>query len=99
MNSFSNFGIKSTAKNFEGEKIKIDRILNKQITVEAYKIEQSKFEKGNGKRLDMQIVVDNTKRIVFTGSINLMDMILQVLDDKLPFTTTIVRENERLIFT
>ncbi|NJE06874.1 hypothetical protein E3E36_12170, partial [Thermococcus sp. M36] len=79
--------------------IKIDRVLNKQITVEAYKIEQSKFEKGNGKRLDMQITVDGTKRLLFTGSINLMDMIQQVPSDKFPFTTTIVRENERLIFT
>lgn len=99
MHSFSEFGIKTTAKNFEGEKIKIDSVLNKQITVEAYKIEQSKFEKGNGKRLDMQITVDGTKRLLFTGSINLMDMIQQVPSDKFPFTTTIVRENERLIFT
>lgn len=99
MNSFKDFGIKAQSKSFEGEKIKIDRILNRQIEVHDYKIEQSKYEKGNGKCLYIQIVVDGTKRVLFTGSVNLLDMIEQVPKDKFPFKTTIVKENERFEFT
>ena len=59
MNDFKSFGIKPQTKSFEGDKIKIDKVLNKLIVVEDYKIEPSKFEKGNGKCLFLQIVVDN----------------------------------------
>lgn len=98
--SFSDFGIKPQIKGFEGEKIKVDKILNKQITVHDYKIDKSKFEeKGNGKCLHMQVTVDNEKRVVFSGSSFLMDMIEQVPKDKFPFITTIVKDNDRLQFT
>ena len=50
MYSFKDFGIKPQIRSFEGDKIKIDKILNKQIVVEEFKIENSKFnDKGNGK--------------------------------------------------
>lgn len=99
MNAFKDFGIKTQVKSFEGDKIKIDRILNKVISVEAYKIELSKFDKGTGKCLSLQILVDSSKRVVFTGSANLMEMIEQVPKDKFPFNTTIIKENERFEFT
>lgn len=99
MTNFSDLGIKSEVKSFEGDKIKIDRILNKTIVVEAYKIEQSKFEKGSGKCLHIQIQVDGNKRVLFTGSSNLMDVIQRVPTNKFPFNTTIVKENERFEFT
>ena len=98
--SFADFGIKPNLKGFEGDKIKIDRILNKAVIVEAYKIEKSKFEeKGNGQCLHIQVSVDNEKRVVFSGSKFLMDMIEQVPKDKFPFTTTIVKESDSLKFT
>ena len=99
MNKFKDFGIKPQSKAFEGDKIKIDRILNKTIYVHDYKIEQSKYEKGSGKCLYMQIVVDGIKRVVFTGSVGLMEVIGQVPKEKFPFETIIVRENERFEFT
>lgn len=99
MNNFKDFGIKPQSKSFEGDKIKIDRVMNKAILVEAYKIENSKFEKGNGKCLYIQIFVDNSKRVLFTGSVNLMEMIDQVPKEKFPFYTTIIKENERFEFT
>lgn len=99
MHSFKDFGIKTQDKGFEGEKIRIDRILNKLIVIEKYKIEDSKFGKENDKCLHIQILVDNSKRVLFTGSGNLMEMIKQVPTDKFPFSTTIVKENERLEFT
>lgn len=100
MRDFKSFGIKVETKSFEGEKIKIDRVLNKKVTVHDFKIEASKFtEKGNGKCLYIQIEVDGSKRVLFSGSLFLMDMIQQVPKDGFPFQTTIVKENERLEFT
>lgn len=99
MNCFKEFGIKASSKNFEGDKIKIDRIINKEIIVEAFKIEDSKYDKGNGKCLHLQIWVDNAKRVVFTGSATLMEMIDKVPADKFPFKTTIVKESDRFQFT
>ena len=99
MDSFKSFGIKPQTKSFEGDKIKIDKVLNKLIVVEDYKIEPSKFDKGNGKCLFLQIVVDNSKRVLFTGSTNLMEMIQQVPKEKMPFDTTIIKENDRFEFT
>lgn len=99
MNSFKDFGIKPVIKNFSGDKIKIERILNKEIIVEAYKIEKSNFEKGSGMRLVLQIAIGDDKRIVFSGSVVLMDMIKQVPENNFPFSTIIIKENERLQFT
>lgn len=99
MNQFKDFGIKPQSKAFEGDKIKIDRVLNKNISVHDFKIEQSKFEKGTGKCLFMQIEVDGQKRVLFTGSASLMDMIQQVDKSQFPFETTIIKENERFQFT
>ena len=100
MNNFKEFGIEPQIKSFEGDKIPIRKILNKQIVVEDFKYSDSKFkDKGNGKLLTLQIIVDNTKRVVFTGSTNLIEMIGQVPKDKIPFTTIIVEENGRYEFT
>lgn len=44
---FKDFGITSQAKGFEGEKINMNKILNRKITVHKYRLEQSKFE-GKG---------------------------------------------------
>jgi len=99
MNSFKDFKIKPVSIAFEGDKIKIDRILNRQIIIEKFKIDKSNFDKGTGKRLTLQINLDNTKRIVFSGSGNLMDMITQVPENGFPFQTTIIKENERFQFT
>lgn len=99
MNAFKDFQITSSRVAFTGDKIKIDRILNREIVVHDYKIEKSKFEKASGKCLFLQIEIGQTKHVVFTGSTGLMDQIEKVPRDKLPFKTTIVKENERFEFT
>lgn len=89
---FNDFGIKS--KNFTGEKISIDRILNEVIVIEAFKIEKSKYaDKGNGKRLDLQIKRGENQHVIFTGSMVMMDIILQLPADAFPFQAKIVRIN------
>jgi len=100
MTNFKDLGIKPQIKNFIGDKIKMSRILNKPIKLIDFKEDVSKYpEKGNGKCLHLQIEVDGTMHIVFTGSTVLMDMIKQVPKEKFPVNTTIIEENESYQFT
>ena len=98
MKKFSDFGIKVELATFVGDKVKMNKILNKEIIIHAYKIEDSKFGGGGKKCLHMQITIDQEKHVVFTGSSALMDMIQQVPQENFPFTTTI-KHNDRLEFT
>jgi len=101
MNRFSQFNIKVTTKGFEGDKIKMSKILNKEIIVYQYEIKDSKVfkERGTCKCLCLQISINGEKHIVFTSSSGLIDAILQVPEKEFPFTTVIVVENERFKFT
>lgn len=96
MYQFKDFRIKNESNGFEGDKIKIERILNREITVHEHRIEQSKFK---GRCLWLQISIGQQKHVVFTGSENLMQQIAQVPDDGYPFNTTIIKDNERYKFT
>ena len=100
MKQFSEFGITPTIESFVGDKIKMDRLLNREITVHDYRIEESKFkEKGNGKCLYLQIELNGEKHVVFTGSAYLMDMIEKVAEADFPFKTKILKQNDHLEFT
>lgn len=99
MTRFSELNIKPKSNGMEGEKIKIDRVLNKEIKILRYEIKPSKYtEKGNGNCLYMQAEVDGAKRVIFSGSTILMDMIQQAPETAFPITATIVKENDRLEF-
>lgn len=98
-NSFKDFGIKPALKKFTGEKIKIDKILNREIIVNDWKIEDSKFVDKGDKCLYLQIDFGGEKRVLFSGSKVLMDMIKQVPIEKFPFSTTIVKQDEHLEFS
>ena len=98
MNEFKDFQITTSRVAFIGDKIKIDRVINREIIVADFKIEQSKYE-GKGKCLHLQIVLNQTKHVVFTGSQGLIEQIEKVPKDKFPFKTTIIKENERFEFT
>lgn len=98
---FNQFNIKPATKGFEGDKIKMSKILNREIVVHHYKIEDSKVfkQKGTCKCLHLQISFNNEKHVIFTSSSGLIETIQQVPEDGFPFTTTILQENERFIFT
>lgn len=98
MNNFKDFGIKTKNKSFTGEKIDIERVFNIEISVEDFKIEDSTAKPGT-KRLTLQIIKSDEKRIIFTGSKNLMEMISEVPKDKFPFTTKILKNEKRFEFT
>ena len=99
MKNFKDLGVSPTKPVLQGEKIKIDRVLNKEIIVHSYEIKDSKYDRGNGKCLYIQIELDGQKRVLFTGSGVLMETIQKVPADAFPFTTTIVKDNDRFQFT
>lgn len=99
MKQFKDFGIKPNNNGLLGDKIKITRILNRNIKVCDYRIEPSKFkDKGTGKCLYLQVEIDGQLHVVFTGSSVLMDMISQVPKTGFPFQTTITQNNDRFEF-
>jgi len=95
--SFKDFGIKAPEKGLKGDKMKIDRILNRKILVEKFYIVDSTVKPGT-KRLDMQFKVDENQHILFSGSNNLMYMIQQVPEDGFPFEATIIKNNDKFEF-
>lgn len=101
MNQFSQFNIKTPERGFEGDKIKISKVLNREIIVHRFRLEDSKIFKKSGaeKCLHLEISIDGKKHVLFTGSTGLIDTIMQVPESGLPFKTTIVEENDRYLFT
>lgn len=99
MKSFSQLGIQQINNGFEGEKIKIERVLNKQVVILDFKIEPSKFPDKNEKCLHLQISVDNQKRVIFCTGVALQTALKQIPKEEFPFSTTIVKENMRYQFT
>jgi hypothetical protein len=70
MKKFSDLNIKVNTRSFEGDKIKISKVLNKEIIIHEFRIEDSKVfkDKGNGKCLYLQISFKDEKHVIFTSS-------------------------------
>jgi UDP-N-acetyl-D-mannosaminuronic acid transferase (WecB/TagA/CpsF family) len=98
MTAFKDLGITAKPNSFVGDKIKLDKIINQEITVHAFKIDKS-TKKENSDYLTIQFERNETKYVVFTGSKILMQMINEVPADKFPFKTTIVKNNDYPEFT
>lgn len=100
MKQFSELGVKTNTTGMTGEKIKVERVLNKKVKVCSFRIEKSKFPEKtkNGECLYLQIELENQKRIVFSGSSVLMDQIRQVDKADFPFEATITKEDEHFQF-
>jgi RNA-directed DNA polymerase len=97
MKKFNELNIKLTTNSFVGDKIKIAKILNKQIIIHDFKVTKSKF--NTDECLHLQIELNGNKHVVFTGSKILMNMILKVEKLDFPFVSTIVEENESYLFS
>jgi hypothetical protein len=99
MKQFSEFGI-NAGNNFTGDKLKIDKIINREVTILKHKIEDSKYPKNkSGKCLTLQIEINDTKSVVFTGSDVLINQIQQVPENEFPFSTTIIKSNDHFEFS
>lgn len=87
MHKFSEFADDSSPS--AGDKISIDKILNKEIQITGYKIRASKFKDKNPKCLTVQFQdKEEEKRVFFTGSNVLVEQ-FEKYGDKIPFTTTV----------
>lgn len=84
---FSDFAEES--KSFEGDKKKIEDILNKEILIIDFKIKDSK-QRRNSLYATIQFRMDDNTFIVFTGSTVLINQ-LEKYKENLPFFTVIKR--------
>lgn len=94
MKRYSEFATKR--QHMIGDKIKIEKILGKEIAILSYRISPS-IVKEDTNCLAMQIEVANEKRIIFTSSTILMEEI-EKYKDNLPFLTTIEKIDRFYIF-
>lgn len=101
MNNFKNMNIKTPPRGFIGDKLKITTVLNKEIIIHDFKLENSKIytTRGTCKCLCLQISLNGEKHVVFTSSSGLINTIIQIEKNQFPFTTTIIKDDERFIFS
>jgi len=73
----------------DGDKIKIDSVIGKQIKVTGYCIKTSRYgENTSGKYLTLQVEINTEKKIIFTGSDVLIEQ-LEKYGNEIPFLATI----------
>lgn len=94
MKKFSEFA--EEHQPLEGDKIKIDDLLNTEIAIKNYDLKKSRYDKNSsGKYLTLQFSYlenDNTNYVVFTGS----DVIISQIEkyaEHLPFQAVIKKIN------
>lgn len=78
------------AKNqvIDGEKVKLDDILNIDIIITAYRVNNSKFKQE--KYLQLQFELDNIRHVLFTGSSVLIKQI-EEYESNIPFLVKIIK--------
>jgi len=100
MKLFSELGVKVEAAPMTGEKIKINRVLNKAVEVIDFELNTSKFNQERSRKcLKLQIKFEDELRVIFTGSSMLVNAISMVDKKDLPFQTTIIETNGFYQFT
>ena len=79
----------------EGDKVKIDNILNKEIIITGYRIDKSKFGDNGDKycRIQFKETEKDNFHVVFTGSLVLIDQLVHA-DGHFPFLTIIKKQNK-----
>lgn len=92
---FSDFA--EEAKVFEGDKKKIDEILNKEILVLDFKTKESKHHRDS-QYTTIQFKLDDANYILFNGSRVLAEQ-LEKYKDNLPFYATIKKIEKYYTFT
>ncbi len=95
MKKFSDFAKQN--KIIDGDKIKINDILSKEIEVLDFQITNSKY-KDKEKCLKLQFKINNEKRVLFTGSSVLINQ-CEEYQDEMPFITTIKQVDKYYTFT
>lgn len=91
---FTDFAEEET---FEGEKLRLDEILNREILVTGYKIKDSSKKPGT-KYLTIHYELNGSQYVTFTGSVVLMDQ-LKKYESHLPFLSIIKKINRHYTFS
>lgn len=76
---------------FVGDKIKIERILNREIIIHKWEIKPSDYTK---ECLYMQIELKQVRYVAWTGSKYLIETIKKIPADKFPVITTIEKKED-----
>jgi hypothetical protein len=76
-----------------GEKVKIENILNQEILITGYRVNESKFKSNSPRCLTVQFMKDETQHVIFTGSAVLINQ-QEKYGKEIPFLAT-VRKIER----
>lgn len=73
----------------DGDKIKIEQVLGKEVRVIGYSIRKSRYEKNrSGKCLLLQIDIEGERRLLITGSDVLIEQ-MEKYGEQIPFLATI----------
>lgn len=80
----------------DGDKIKLEDILNKEVKVINHSVKSSKLK--DGKYLTLQIEFNDKKHVIFTGSEVLIKQI-EKYKNEIPFLATIRKINKYYSFT
>ena len=91
MKQFNELGIQDEKKGLVGDKVKVERVLEKRITVIDFNIVDSKYD---GKCLQMQIEFNEDKRVIFTSAKRLISTMEKVDKSSLPFSTIIKKQDD-----
>lgn len=97
MKRFSELGINIEPESLLGEKIKISKIVGKEIIIKDYKVTESKFQNSR-QCLTLQIELEGDTKVVFTGSDMLKRQIELAKKEDFPFSAKIELINESYQF-
>ena len=95
MKRFSDFAEEQT---LDGDKVKLDDVLNKEIVVTGYVVTKSKYKSSGDMCPKLQFEVDGARYILFTGSNVLINQI-ERYHDEIPFITTIKKVDKFYTFS
>lgn len=94
MKKFSDFAKEEV---LDGDKIKLESVIGKVVTVTGSMVTSSKYE-SNGRCLKLQIELDGKRYVIFTGSDVLINQIERYRDE-IPFETTIKKIDKYYTFS
>jgi hypothetical protein len=87
------FGDFAQEKILDGEKLRIEDVLNEEVEMLNFSVKTSKYPKNSsGKYLTLQIRREKRKYVIFTGSDVLIEQ-LEKYGSELPFLATIRKIN------
>jgi hypothetical protein len=97
---FSDHGIKAaSSKALSGDKIKIEKVIDKEIIIHDYRIEKSKYQDKGEFCLHLQIWYKDEMHVLFTGAKGFIETMRQTSREILPIATKIIKQDKHLEFT